>query len=292
VIMLEILNILLQAGCPTPIRPEAMRAAIDNAFPGLRDKIDALWADCPPSCQDLLRRVVEEGALPYTTPNADADALIERGFLHHAANKLQRPSRLLAKYLQEQPNEGNALARLFGRNSDYQQQFKGVLERRIAHISGLDPALKRYLQRGVEDLPDHPSVFLGNAHGILEQSLTLIWKAECWHAEANKPHIPSGWISIWRRNGEKYPDEYLTRFPEGGQRLRLLDLMTGTQKTDRVARFITKNTYVLANAVQGFRDFGVHPKGAEIDLGTAYAALHVCIELAAAITSELAMASR
>jgi hypothetical protein len=63
--------------------------------------------------------------------------------------------------------------------------------------------------------------------------------------------------------------------------------MTGTQRTDRLARFVTKNTYVLANSVQGFRDFGVHPKATEIALGAAYAALHLCIELAATVTSEL-----
>src|SRR5262249_622993 len=127
-----------------------------------------------------------------------------------------------------------------------------------------------------------------HVHGILERALTLIWRAECWKSESNKPYVPSEWFSIWRRNGEdKRFEEWQTRFPEGGQRLRLLDLMTGTQKTDRLARFVTKNTYTLANAVQGFRDFGVHPKGIEIELGVAYSALHVCIELAATVTSEL-----
>jgi hypothetical protein len=80
-------------------------------------------------------------------------------------------------------------------------------------------------------------------------------------------------------------------FSGRGQRLRLLDLMTGTQKTDRLARFVTKNNYVLANSVQGFRDFGVHPKATEIKLEVGYSALHVCIELAATVTSELSSAA-
>jgi hypothetical protein len=49
---------------------------------------------------------------------------------------------------------------------------------------------------------------------------------------------------------------------------------------------VQQNTYVLANSLQGFRDFGVHPKATNHDLGTAYAALHVCIELAAIVTAD------
>ena len=288
-IMLEILNTLCETSVPGLVSVEAMRAACDRAYPALRERIDALWADCPPLCQDLLRHVQEKGTLPRTgVANADADALIERGFVYHTGNRLLRPNALLRNYLEERPNEGSALARLFGTADDYQQHFKGVLERRIAQIAGIDPALKRYLERGVEDLPHHPNVFLGNVHGILEQALTLIWKAECWNPETNRPHIPSSWFSIWKNNDERGFEDWRTRFPDGGQRLHLLDLITGTQRTDRLARFVTKNTYVLANGVQGFRDFGVHPKTADVYLGTAYAALNLCVELAATVALELA----
>jgi hypothetical protein len=78
-----------------------------------------------------------------------------------------------------------------------------------------------------------------------------------------------------------------SQYPEGGQRLRLLDLITGTQRSDRLARHVTKNTYVLANSLQGFRDFGVHPKATSPQIGAAYSALHVSIELAATVTKEL-----
>jgi len=67
----------------------------------------------------LLRRVQEQGTLARTgVANTDADALIERGFLQQAANKLQRPN--LGQYLEEQPNEGSALVRLFGTADGYQ----------------------------------------------------------------------------------------------------------------------------------------------------------------------------
>ncbi len=289
VIVLEILNTLCETTSTGAVSVEVMRAACNGAFLSLRERIEALWTDCSPSCQDLLRRVQEQGALTRTAgSNADADALIERGFVHQTGNRLLRPNALLGNYLEERPNEGSALARLFGTADVYQKHFKGVLERRIAQIAGIDQALKRYLERGVEDLPDHPNVFLGNVHGILEQTLMLIWKAECWNPETNRPRIPSSWFSIWKTNEERGFEDWRTRFPDGGQRLHLLDLITGTQRTDRLARFVTKNTYVLANGVQGFRDFGVHPKTADVYLGTAYAALNLCVELAATVALELA----
>lgn len=291
VLMLGVLNTVCEVGTTGTVSSEAMNVACDRAFSMLRDKLDALWMDCSPSSQDLHRRVVEEAVVSRVgVAVADADMLIERGFVQAASNRLQRPCRLLSHYFEVQPHEGNALVRLFGSADAYQKHFKGVLERRINQVDEIDATLRHYLVRGVEDFPENPQVFLTNVHGILEHALSLIWKAECWNADAGKPQIPSAWFSIWRNNSnnrERSFEEWQTRFPEGGQRLRLLDLITGTQNSDRLARYVTKNTYVLANAVQGFRDFGVHPKATSISLGTAYAALHVCVELAAEISREL-----
>jgi hypothetical protein len=288
VMVLEVLNFLCDGERTGEINPEQMRSVCEDAFPSLRDKMDSLWRDCSPRCQDLLLRILEDGSLLRAGPaSVDADTLIERGFVRQVGNKLQRVNRLLCKLLEELPNENSSLVRLFGSTESYQKHFKGVLERRLTQIGGMDPALRRYLERGLEDLPDHPRVFLGNIHGILEQALMLIWKAECWDSTRNKPHIPSDWFVLWGRNEERNFEEWKTRFPEGGQRLRLLDLVTGTQKTDRLTHCITKNAYVLANAIQGFRDFGVHPKTTDITVETSYVALHLCIELAAVLAHEL-----
>lgn len=280
---LGILNALVETGAAGPVSAEAMRAASDRAFPALRDKLDALWVDCPPSSQDLLRRVLDEGAVSRVgIAAADAETLIERGFAHPAANKLQRPSRLLGKYLEDQPHEGNAILRLFGTADAYQKNLKGVLERRVGQLGGIDSTLKRYLERGTEDLPDHPDVFLSNVRGIANQAFELIWKAEM-----PDKRIPSEWMSIWKRNGERRVDEWETTFPQGVHRVRLLNLMTGTDKSAPCAKHVTKGTYVLMNAVHAFGDFGQHQEGAPIDPGAAYSALHLCVELAAALTNEL-----
>jgi hypothetical protein len=283
IIMLEILNTLLESNEVGHVSPEVMRAACDAAFPALRDRIDALWTDCTPSCRDLLRRVQEEGTLVRTgIANTDAEALIERGFVHPATNKLQRSNRLIEKYLGEQPNEDSAMARLFGMAEGYRKHFKDILEHRIAQITGMDPTLKHYLERCVGDLPDHPEVFMTNVRGIVDRAFEFIWKAEL-----GTRAIPSGWMSVWKFNRERGIEDWQTTFPQGVHRVRLLNLMTGTDKSKRCARHVTKTTYVLMNAAHAFGDFGQHQEGAPVDPGAAYSALHLCIELAAALTREL-----
>jgi hypothetical protein len=283
VLVLGVLNALCDTVTAGVVSPETIRAACDSAYPTLRDELDTLWIDCAPSCHDLMRRVLEEGFVARTgIAVADAETLTERGFVQSVANKLQRPSRLLGRYIGEQPDEGSALVRLFGDADAYRKNLKGVLERRLLQLNGIDSTLKRYLERGTEDLPDHPDVFLSNVRGIVNQAFELIWRGEL----ADK-RIPSEWMAIWKRNDERRIDEWETTFPQGVHRVRLLNLMTGSDKSAPCAKYVTKGTYVLMNAVHAFGDFGQHQEGAPIDPGTGYSVLHLCVELAAALTREL-----
>jgi hypothetical protein len=121
----------------------------------------------------------------------------------------------------------------------------------------------------IRDLPDHPTVFLGHIRNIVDRAFDLIWKAEI----PNK-RVPSEWMAIWKRNGERRIEEWETTFPQGVHRVRLLNLMTGTDKSVPCARHVTKGTYVLINSAHAFGDFGQHQEGAPVDAGAAYAALH------------------
>lgn len=283
VLVLGVLNAVWEMGKMGTVSPETLRTACDGAFPALRDELDALWVDCSPSCQDLMRRVLNEGIVARNgIAAADAETLNERGFVHIAANKLQRPSRLLCRYLEEQPNENNAVVRLFGTVEAYQKNLKGVLERRLWQLNDIDPTLKRYLERGTGDLPDHPDVFLSNVRGIVNQAFELIWKAE-----VPDRRIPSEWMAVWKHNKERRVEEWETTFPQGVHRVRLLNLMTGTDRSASCAKYVTKGTYVLMNAVHAFGDFGQHQEGAPIDPGIAYSILHLSVELAAMLTREL-----
>jgi hypothetical protein len=287
VLMLEVLNTLGAQEGTVKVNAENMRHACEQTMPVLNDKLDSLWSDCSPSGQDLMRRVRDEPSVQRAgIAVTDIEALTERGFIQQSGNSLHRPSRLLCRFLDQQGTEASSLVRLFGTPDGFNLNFKGVLERRIAQIDGLDATLKQFLERAVKDLPDYPIVFLSNVRGIVDQAFDLIWRAELEESR----RIPSGWMAIWKRNGEKRVDEWETTFPQGVHRLRLLNLMTGTGASQRCAKFVTKSTHVLMNGAHAFGDFGQHREGAPIDPGTAYAALHLCIELAASLTRELSSA--
>lgn len=283
VLLLEALNVVQDEVGAGKVKPESVVSACEKILPRVSDIIEMLWVECTPTSQDLLWRVLEEQTVVCKgIANADVETLVERGFVRRVENKLQRPNRLLIKFLEGRPHEGNALIRLFGSAEVYQRHLKGVMELRIDQLAGIDSTLKRYLQLGAEQFPAHPKVFLSNIRGIVDHAFDLIWKAEL-----KGKRIPSDWMVVWKRNKERGVEDWETMFPQGGHRLRLLNLMTGTQKSNPCAEYITKSTYALMNSAYAFGEFGQHQEGAIIDPATAYAALLLCIELAASVTREL-----
>ena len=289
ILVLEVMNALVCRDQPGEISLEAIRIGCDQAYAVVRDRLDALWEDCASSSRDLFRLVNEQSSVPRAeVPTADADVLLERGFVQLSGKMLQRPNRLLARFLSELPNDATAMARLFGSADAYEANMRGVLERRIAQLGGLDQKLARYLIRGAEDLPGDPSAFLTHIRGFVDRAFESIWQAEI-----PGRRIPSAWMDVWKRNidprkWERSPmKDWETTFPQGGQRVRLLNLMTGGDDNGvRLARYVSRGTYALMNSVYAFGDFGQHQEGARVDVGTAYAALHLCIELAASLSCD------
>lgn len=283
ILMLEVLNALISSGRHGDVSLEAMRTGCEEAYAVSRDRLDALWEDCSSSSRDLFHLVSGESSVPRAeVSSADAELLHERGFVFLSSNKLQRPNRLLARLLSEMPNEAGTMARLFGSTDAYEANMRGVLERRIAQVKDLDPTLSRYLARGVEDLPDHPGVFLTHVRGFVDRVFDLIWRAEI-----PDRRIPSGWMDIWKRNNERGIGDWETTFPQGVQRVRLLNLLTGTERSAGLAKRVSRGTFVLMNSAHAFGDFGQHQQGARIDVGAAYVALYLCIELAVSFGRDL-----
>jgi hypothetical protein len=201
VMTLEVLNFLCAHRVAAGIHPDNVKQACDDAFPSLTDTIGILWSDCRPSCHDLFRRVTQEKSVPRAGHmKADVDALIEKGFLIETAGNLHSPSCLVSRFLEELPNEGSTIARLFSTEAAYSVHLRGALERRIAQLEGLDPDLQRYLENGVEDFPERPGVFAANIRGIVNRAFELIW-----NTELGKKVL---WMGAWRAKLEKAPDEW------------------------------------------------------------------------------------
>ncbi|UDQ77941.1 hypothetical protein LJQ72_10475 [Pectobacterium brasiliense] len=282
VLLLGVLNTISNRVSNGIINSQIVCDAASQALVVLRDQIESLWDDCPASSKDLYLRVIDEKFIPRSLiAQSDIDRLVEKGFATIATNKIQKPCRLLIRYLEEQPTEGNALIRLFGTSDAYISNVKSVFERRIDQIDGIDPLLKRYLERAIGDLPVHPVVFMTNIRGIVDSVFELIWAAEL-----PSKKIPTDWLDDWSYNNEKI-DGLKSGFPQGGKRVLLLRLMTGTENSSPRAKKISKTTYHLVNATQSFGDFGQHQNGSAIDQGTAYAVFLLCLELVASISREL-----
>lgn len=282
VLLLGILNTLSNTSSNGNVSSKNVCDAAILALVVLRDQLESLWSDCPASSKDLLLRIIDENTISRSRiVQSDIDHLIEKGFIAQAGNNLQGPCRLLTNYLKDQPNEGNALIRLFGTPDNYISNMKSVFERRIDHITGIDPELKRYLERAIGDLPSYPNVFMTNIRGIVDRVFELIWAAEL-----SEKIIPTEWLDYWESNDEKV-DVLRSGFPQGGRRVHLLKLMTGTEKCLPKALKISKTTFYLVNSVQSFGDFGQHLNGAIIDQGTAYAIFLLCLELVVTVTKEL-----
>ncbi|SDZ85763.1 hypothetical protein SAMN05216562_0807 [Microbulbifer marinus] len=281
--VLETLNCIADSEELGNVTDVAVRDACQSAYSSLYDPIDTLWGECSSAAQEVFRRIESDNAVATTDVSDElGEALISRGFVARGRGKLFRANRLLCKYLSSQNNEDSAMFRLFGKEGEYNRHFRTVLELRISQLESVDGELKRYLMRGVEDMPLYPSVFLANIRGIANHAFELIWDAEL-----SERKIPSDWISTWRYNGERDVDDFTTSFPKGGRRLRLLNLMTGSDRSSPVTKWVGKDTYELMCAVHRFGDFGQHQEDSPVGVGTAYAALHLCVELAAKLGSEL-----
>ncbi len=64
------------------------------------------------------------------------------------------------------------------------------------------------------------------------------------------------------------------------KQLALLQRLTGCKPDfDSRAKFVTKDSYVLLDAIHSFRNRTVHPEGREIHVGVAVSGLMLCIEL-------------
>jgi hypothetical protein len=70
-------------------------------------------------------------------------------------------------------------------------------------------------------------------------------------------------------------------------KVRLLQLLTGIEKSAPKAKSVSRSTYALVNGAHGFGDFGQPLEGAEIEVTVALAVMCVCLELASNLEHEL-----
>ena len=283
---LSLLNQLHASGATGIVEPSTINACAEQISGDLSEILNPLWADCSEASKDLFHeglgaRGVEAAGLNQV----DVSHLTEKGFAKRSGSKILPGCRFLEKHLGGQANERGAMVRLFGSLESFQGNARSFLERRLNHMKTLDPMLRGFIDNSLRWIPDQPAICIQGVRGIIDRALDLIWAAEF----GGDRKIPSDYFAYWKLREERGPQQYWDeQFPvKRGHQIRLLQLITGTDRSAAKAKCVTKNTYALANAAHGFSDFGQHIDGAPVGLGTAFAALSVCVELAASLDREL-----
>jgi hypothetical protein len=232
-----------------------------------------------------MTRLLTEESNVTGVAQGDAISITEKGFARLVGNKLTKPSRLMCMFIATLENESGSIDRLFKNADAYGKNFNSVIAKRIAQISVIDHTLSRYLQRSLEDLPNHPDVCLSGIRGILEQCFDIIW-----NAEFGGKNIPDGHFDIWRHHREHDDlQNFKTSFPQGGRRLKLLKVLTTPERSDPLAKVVSKSTYVATNALYSFGDFGQHQEGEHMGLEMVYSAMLLATEVVASLQNDLAI---
>lgn len=261
--------------------------------PLLDSAVAALWADCPSATQDRFRDLLARGEQSHAELGPEhLSRLGERGFVRRAGNRVQPSCRLLKQHLERSQSAAGGMARLFGTWDAYAANMREVLERRVSHLGHIDSRLKRPVEQGISDVPDHPDDCLSNLTNIRDRVLDVVWRQEFGDGRILPQEIWDQWkwFDSSNRTVQELKDNVGRKIPgDPFQQCRMLELLTGSRpKFDSRARFATKDMYVLIDAIHTFRNRSQHSDGEPMRPGVAIAGLMLCVELLACIDSRLA----
>jgi hypothetical protein len=292
-LFLELLNQIISDVPSGPVDNASVNKAADKAIEKLSSVIADMWQDCPEGAKDLYCYLIDRGEIL----NSDADrheaaCLLEKGFAGQQGNKLTVGCRMLQQHISGTEQNTGSMARLFGSWDNYQTNIRSLLERRLAHISRFDDRLYRLVEGAIADIPDYPDACLYNLTGIRDRALQIIWESEFGTERRIIQDIIAYWTATPRSQHKLIQDMMNSNCwdlpTDPLDQIRLLSLLTGSYRNfDSKAKAVSKDTYILINAIHNFRNRAQHPDGQSIHLGVAVAAIMTCLELLGCLEREL-----
>lgn len=290
-LFLSILNEIFRT-TSGPVDNKIVNAAAGKAIEERHQILDDLWDDCSDGAKDIYIKLTEDDLLFSETKKEERDCLIEKGFARKSGNKLTDSCRMLKKYINDVKKvDNNRIAELFGSWDDYQSNIRGVLESRFAQISCFHERLHRLVKQSIQDVPRNLEDCLRSLSIIRDLALELIWEREFGPTGLVPDDVKEYWThhdrssnklidKMMRIKSWKIPDTPLDQ-------IRLLGLLTGSYNNfSKVAKFTSKDTYVLIDLIHGFRNRAEHKGDQNVGLGAAVTALMACIELCACLERE------
>ena len=263
--------------------PEIATAA-EAAYDRVEATLARLWRELPETAKELQRTLTSDQQVSANgRSRRDIEALVERGFAISKGDRVQKPNRLLSRYLATIDEGDGSLRRLFSSEPEFISNSRTVLELRLARIAHLDESLRRSIEKGLADLPEYPDNCLMNIRNVADRALDTVWRFE-----APSRSLPQEWVDTWRYKKATAPNKWDWQFPtDRGQQVALLQLITGHESCPPVAKHVSRSTYSLIAAAHGFGNFGQHIDGNVVHAATGLAAMAVCVELAATLSREL-----
>ncbi len=271
-------------------KPEIDQAAA-AVLGGRRQLLDALWENCDDDLRADLD-ALSRGDVPLAElADRRRRTLVERGFGRESRNRMRGFCRLMQRHAQDQAPAVANLKRLLGTAAGFGANVQSLLKLRLDQVSegAADEELRELIDLAIRDLAPVPERALIWARSIAERALLLVWDAEQLPRDRT---LPAEWTAGWDNDDVHYPRDQGSRPLASGQQCNVLRLATGTDRTARCTRFLTKPTFLLLDHLQSVGNFGQHRGDApEVTVGFAAAVLSSAISLVECLARDLADAT-
>ena len=261
--------------------------AAEMMLEGRSQLLPDLWDDADVETRGDLSKLSEDVIPLVGLSDSRLRTLEDRGFARVSGNHVQGTCGLMKRYAKAQGPALENMARLFGTVAGFENNIRSMLELRLKQVGrSVDRVLHDYVRRAVTEI-DTPELAINGIRGIVERGLVLIWQAEL----ASDKTLPDEWLDEWKHAGLKNLPADQGRLPrERGRQCSVLRLITGTDRTRRLSRYVTKTTYLLVDHLQSVGDFGQHRSDfpeAKVTMGFTAGVVLSAISLVESLTADL-----
>ncbi|WP_278471768.1 AAA-like domain-containing protein [Gimesia maris] len=294
VLLLSILNSLVAQEENREFDNNQVNEAAEKVADELSEYLEKLWKKCSTATKNAFHMIIESdsGVDKKRIGKEEARHLVSRGFALHDNGMIKPSCRMFEQHAHGSKPDTSTLERMFGTWDTYRNEIRSILELRIKQIRPVDAGLHRLVTRCLEDIPDYPDFCLNNLTSIEEVALDAVWQ----HELGSTGIVPAAVIAYWTqspRDGDNIVKPMMEaddwRLPRDRyKQLAILQRLTGNKMHfDPQSKSVSKDTYVLLNAIHQFRNRSEHAEGQAIHEGVAVSALLMCIELLSCLEREL-----
>ena len=247
--------------------------------------LSALFFDCDVDLQSDLETLAREqpnGVPSSTLPSSRTDELGVRGYAKKIGSRVKPSCRCMEVFVSQRDPSASDLKRLFGTAEGFVQHGQSLLELRLSQVidGTTDSVLRQYLSSAIRQFGEEPENSIMFARVIVERVLALIWEKEL----PENPVIPEQWISEWSNAEER--TWWLNKKKElphkTGIQVIVLRLATGSENSKPVAKWVSRDTYILLSYLHSIAAFALHREKnptAEVTFMFAFLAMLCSIEL-------------